>query len=61
MKSLGTDFRKSSYSLNGDCIEIAAPGQVMVRDSKDTGIPGFTVSPAAWRQFATAANDMSWR
>ncbi len=44
---LGTDFKASSYSGgNGQCIEAALPqsGTVAVRDSKDTAIPGITVS-----------------
>ncbi|AMM10447.1 MULTISPECIES: DUF397 domain-containing protein [Streptomyces] len=49
---------KSSYSSadGGNCLEWApsaalATGAVPVRDSKDTGIPGFTVSGSAWSTF----------
>ncbi|MET8619537.1 DUF397 domain-containing protein [Streptomyces albidoflavus] len=49
---------KSSYSSadGGNCLEWApsaalATGAVPVRDSKDTSIPGFTVSGSAWSTF----------
>ncbi|WP_432060596.1 DUF397 domain-containing protein [Streptomyces sp. S1] len=47
---------KSSYS--GDqqdaCVEVATcVHTVHVRDSKDTGIPSFAVSPTAWAAFVS--------
>lgn len=49
---------KSSYSSadGGNCVEWApsvalATGAVPVRDSKDTSLPGFTVSGSAWSAF----------
>ncbi|MGW9423868.1 DUF397 domain-containing protein [Streptomyces koyangensis] len=49
---------KSSYSSQdgGDCVEWApstalSTGAVPVRDSKDTSIPGITVSGVAWSAF----------
>ncbi|MER7908595.1 DUF397 domain-containing protein [Streptomyces sp. NPDC096068] len=47
---------KSSYS--GDqqdaCVEVATcVHTVHVRDSKDTGIPSFEVSPTAWAAFVS--------
>lgn len=50
---------KSSYSgSEGDnCIEIAVrPGSVHVRDSKDTDLRPFTVTPGAWTAFTTYAS-----
>ncbi len=49
---------KSSYS-GGEgeaCIEVAtAPRAIHVRDSKDTSLPHFTVSPGAWADFVAFA------
>ncbi|MFJ4870806.1 DUF397 domain-containing protein [Streptomyces sp. NPDC088757] len=47
---------KSSYSggQGGDCVEVGACAHtVHVRDSKDTGLPSFEVSPAAWAAFVS--------
>ncbi|MFI8401770.1 DUF397 domain-containing protein [Streptomyces sp. NPDC085463] len=47
---------KSSYSSGqgGDCVEVATcVHTVHVRDSKDTGIPSFAVSPTAWAAFVS--------
>ncbi|GAA3013167.1 DUF397 domain-containing protein [Streptomyces fulvorobeus] len=56
---LGTAaWQKSSYSGNtgGECVEIAAqPCRIAVRDSKNPGGPAFTVAPAAFAAFVTAA------
>ena len=47
-------WRKSSYSggNGGQCVEVAASGRVLVRDSKypDRGRLGF--SAQTWREFA---------
>ena len=47
-------WRKSSYSggNGGQCVQVAAPGRVLVRDSNnpDAGRLGF--SAQAWREFA---------
>jgi hypothetical protein len=48
-------WRKSTYSSSngGDCTEVAAaPGAVLVRDSKDPGGPRLTFRPDTWRAFA---------
>ncbi|MFE1088744.1 DUF397 domain-containing protein [Streptomyces albidoflavus] len=52
------EWIKSTYSngSGGDCLEWArghavATGLVPVRDSKDTSLPGFTVSGSAWSTF----------
>ncbi|MFG2570241.1 DUF397 domain-containing protein [Streptomyces sp. NPDC048567] len=50
---------KSSYSSNGnegDCIEVAAaPGAVLVRDSKDADGPRLAHPSRAWAAFVTYA------
>ncbi|MFI9120553.1 DUF397 domain-containing protein [Streptomyces bikiniensis] len=55
---MSTDLNwfKSSYSgdQGGNCVEVATcPNTVHVRDSKDTGLPSFEVSPAAWAAFVS--------
>lgn len=62
---MSTDLNwfKSSYSgdQGGACVEVAVastasacPHTVHVRDSKDTTLPPFTVSPTAWSAFLAA-------
>ncbi|MFF9426170.1 DUF397 domain-containing protein [Streptomyces venezuelae ATCC 10712] len=56
---MSTDLKwwKSSYSgpQGGDCVEVASqPDSIHVRDSKDTALPSFEVSPAAWDVFVSA-------
>ncbi|WP_433731046.1 DUF397 domain-containing protein [Actinoplanes sp. CA-051413] len=46
------DWRKSSRSSSGNCVEVAhSTGVIMVRDSKDTAGPVLAFGPAGWRQF----------
>jgi Domain of unknown function (DUF397) len=47
-------WRKSSYSGNngGQCVEISAPGSVLVRDSKDPHGTVLEFAPQTWRKFA---------
>lgn len=48
-------WRKSTYSSSngGNCAEVAAaPGAVLVRDSKDPSGPRLTFSSDTWRAFA---------
>jgi Domain of unknown function (DUF397) len=47
-------WRKSSYSGNGgnDCVEVAANGRVLVRDTKNRTGAVLLFSPHAWRRFA---------
>ncbi|GGU93150.1 hypothetical protein GCM10010275_33020 [Streptomyces litmocidini] len=55
--STDLDWFKSSYSSEqgGDCVEVASsPDSVHVRDSKDTALPSFSVSPDAWGAFIDA-------
>ena len=48
-------WRKSSYSgtNGGQCVEVAAPGRVLVRDTEDRAGAVLAFGPDAWRQFAT--------
>jgi hypothetical protein len=44
---------KSSYSSQGNCVEVAEHDhRVMVRDTKDRPGPVLRFSPASWRRFA---------
>ena len=47
-------WRKSSYSgtNGGQCIEVAAPGRVLVRDSKNPDGRCLAFSLQVWREFA---------
>lgn len=47
-------WRKSSYSggNGGECVEVAASGRVLVRDTKDRAGAVLTFTPDAWRAFA---------
>ena len=49
-------WRKSSYSGSngGECVEIAAAGTVLVRDTADRGGPVLTFTADAWRAFTAA-------
>lgn len=48
-------WRKSSHSANGNCVEVAAPGQVLVRDSKNPEGPVLSFTPDEWRTFLRKA------
>ena len=46
---------KSSYSSQGNCVEVAArdhSNRVLVRDTEDRPGPVLRFGPAAWRRFA---------
>lgn len=47
-------WRTSSYSGNGggNCVEVAADGRVLVRDSQDRAGTVLRFPPTAWRKFA---------
>jgi uncharacterized protein DUF397 len=47
-------WHKSSHSGSngGQCIEVAASGHVLVRDSKDPGGGRLAFSDQVWREFA---------
>jgi hypothetical protein len=56
MESRNKRWRKSSYSGNGSCVEIADhEGVVLLRDTKDHGHgPVHRYTPADWRAFVAA-------
>ena len=46
------EWRKSSHSIgNGDCVEAASNGEIVVRDSKDADGPILRYSVSAWQAF----------
>jgi hypothetical protein len=50
----GATWRKSTFSAyNGSCVEVAglAPGQIGVRDSKDSHSPVLVFNHADWTSF----------
>jgi hypothetical protein len=50
-------WRKSTESLNGDCVEVAPlPGGVAVRDSKNPDGPMLEFTRSEWRAFLAGAN-----
>jgi hypothetical protein len=48
-----SNWRKSSYSGSngGECVEVAAVGAVLVRDTADRSGPVLTFAVDAWRVF----------
>lgn len=52
--SSALSWRTSSYSGSngGQCIEVAAPGRVFVRDSKNPDGARLGFSAQTWREFA---------
>lgn len=42
---------KSTYSAQGNCVEVAAIGHVLIRDTQDRTGPVLKVPAAAWRAF----------
>jgi hypothetical protein len=48
-------WRKSSHSLSGECVEVASSGpKIFVRDSKDKHGSAPTFSESAWHSFVIA-------
>ncbi|NYI07757.1 DUF397 domain-containing protein [Allostreptomyces psammosilenae] len=49
-------WRKSSYSGAGQCVEVAAPGAMLVtvRDSKNPDGPRLAFTAGAWSAFVTS-------
>ena len=41
----------STYSASGNCVEVAVPDDVLVRDTKDRHGPVLRFAPGAWRTF----------
>lgn len=53
--SVDAGFRTSSWSSTMSCVEAAAPGSVLIRDSKQPpSAPMLQVSPAAWTAFLSS-------
>jgi hypothetical protein len=51
-------FRKSSYSNNAGCVEIAfVSGNVLMRDSKDVNGPVLSFKPHEWSAFLSGVRD----
>jgi Domain of unknown function (DUF397) len=52
-------WRKSSYSgtNGGQCVEVAASGHVLVRDTEDRAGAVLAFSAEAWRKFTTWTNN----
>jgi hypothetical protein len=47
------EWRKATYSVeNGNCVEVASAGTVMIRDSQDRDGVMLTIPAEAWRSFA---------
>ena len=54
-------WRKSSHSGNGQCVEVATPRQgVAVRDSKDPLGPSLVFTAEAWAAFITDVSSESF-
>lgn len=53
-----TAWRKSSYSTNGNCVEVAfVDDHVAVRDSKNRSGPVVRFTPAEWNAFLSGVRD----
>jgi hypothetical protein len=52
----GANWRKSSRSGSGNCVEVARnlPGVVAVRDSKDPAGPALAFTPEGWAAFTVS-------
>ncbi|GIH22473.1 transcriptional regulator [Acrocarpospora phusangensis] len=53
MNTHGVDWKKSSWSINGNCVEVArlGNGSVGVRDSKDQEGPALFFTADEWTAF----------
>lgn len=56
-----TQWTKSTYSANGDCVEVRAhcATAISVRDSKNPGGPVLSFDSEAWKTFVTDSARMS--
>ena len=51
-------WRKATYSVeNGNCVEVALAGAVMVRDTQDRDGATLSIPAGAWRAFTTTIKD----
>jgi Domain of unknown function (DUF397) len=54
----GADWRKSSHSAEGNCVEVAFLGdRVAIRNSNDRQGPMLVFSSADWRSFLKSVRD----
>jgi Domain of unknown function (DUF397) len=54
-------WRKSSYSEANGCVEVARPGPVLVRDSKDPDGPVLSFTPGEWAAFTAGVRAGEFR
>ncbi len=52
--NLDVIWRKSSFSANGNCVEVAVQDLVLIRDSKNPDGGIISVSSSAWQEFIQA-------
>ena len=52
MKESALNWVKSSYSSSGNCVEVAVPDHVLVRDTRDRAGAVLRFAPEVWRRFA---------
>jgi hypothetical protein len=58
MKKANPKWRKSSYSAQGNCVEVAfASSGVMVRDSKDVDGPTLHFTAAQWSSLIASVHN----
>ena len=56
MGSSHVEWRKSTHSVDGGCVEVAViEGHVAVRDSKNRAGPVLTFTPIEWKSFLAGA------
>ncbi len=53
------DYYKSSFSVQGSCVEVAftETGEVFVRDSKASGGPELRFNESEWRAFTAGVHN----
>jgi Domain of unknown function (DUF397) len=52
------EWRKSTYSVeNGNCVEVASAGTVMIRDTQDRDGMTLSVPAPAWRAFTAEVQE----
>ena len=52
------EWRKATYSAeNGNCVEVATAGAVMIRDTQDREGVTLTIPAQAWHAFTAQVRD----